>query len=147
LDVYDHMPAQGSERPKRKKHGGRQRGTLNKRTLAKIAEAKARAAEMAIGRHETPLDFMLAVMRMVELPLKARMQAAKDAAPYVHYRLVSNENLDAAMNADPERSSDEIRDDLRRLLTEMGVEPRIIEAIVGPRGEVKLLEDDGGAKH
>jgi hypothetical protein len=58
-----------------------------------------------------------------------------------------NENLNATMNAEPERSSAELRDDLRRLLTGMGVEPRIIEAIVGPRGEVKLLEDDGGAKH
>jgi hypothetical protein len=145
--MHDHTPPQGSERPKRKKHGGRERGALNKRTLAKIAEAKARAAEMAIGKHETPLDFMLAVMRMVELPLKARMQAAKDAAPYVHYRLISNENLNATMDVDPERSAAELRQDLRRLLTEMGVEPVIIEALVGPRGEVKLLEDDGGAKH
>jgi hypothetical protein len=138
--MYDHMPSQGSERPKRKKHGGRQRGTLNKRSLVKIADAKARAAEMAIGRHEKPLDFLLEVMGTVDLPLKIRMHAAEKALPFMHYRLISNENLNGTMNVDPERSAAEIRDDLRRLLTEMGVQPFIIEALVGPRGEVQLLE-------
>jgi hypothetical protein len=145
--MHDHLPAQGSDRPKRAKRGGRQKGTRNKKTLAKMAEARYRLAEMSIGKHEKPLDFLLEVMGTVDLPLKIRMNAAEKALPFMHYRLISNENLNATMNADPERSSAELRDDLRRLLTGMGVEPRIIEAIVGPRGEVKLLEDDGGAKH
>jgi hypothetical protein len=145
--MYDHTLAQAPKRPKRKKHGGRRRGTLNKRTLAKIAEAKARLAERSIGKYEKPLDFMLAVMSAVDLPLKVRMHAAEKALPFVHYRLIANDNLNATMNADPERSSAEVRDDIRRLLTGMGVEPAIIEALVGPRGEVKLLEDDAGAKH
>jgi hypothetical protein len=145
--MHDHMPARAPERPKRKKRGGRRKGTRNKRTFQMMAEAKARLAEMSIGKHEKPLDFLLEVMGTVDLPLKLRMHAAEKALPFMHYRLISNEKLNATMNMDPERSSAEIRDDLRRLLTDMGVEPVIIEALVGPRSEVKLLEDDGGAKH
>lgn len=137
--MNDPMLAQAPERPKRKKLGGRQKGTLNKKTLLKIAEAKMRLAEISIGRHERPLDFLLAVMGTVDLPLKTRLDAAKFAAPYIHYRLVSNDNLNAVA-VDPERSSAELRDDLRRLLTDMGVEPVVIEAIVGPRCEVHRLE-------
>jgi hypothetical protein len=82
------MPAQGSERPKGKKHGGRQRGTLNKKTLARMAQAGHRLAEMSIGRHEKPLDFLLEVMGTVDLPLKIRMHAAEKALPFMHYRLI-----------------------------------------------------------
>jgi hypothetical protein len=139
--MYEHAPAQAPDKPKRKKHGGRQKGAPNKRTLAKMADARARFAEMSIGKHEKPLDFLLEVMGTVDLPLKTRMHAAEKALPFMHYRLISNENWNGTMSADPERSAAEVRDDLRRLVTEMGVESVIIEALVAPRGEVKLLED------
>jgi len=106
--MHDHMPARAPERPKRKKRGGRRKGTRNKRTFQMMAEAKARLAEMSIGKHEKPLDFLLEVMGTVDLPLKLRMHAAEKALPFMHYRLISNENFNATMNMDPERSSAEI---------------------------------------
>jgi hypothetical protein len=145
--MHDPTLAQARGQPKRKKHGGRQKGTLNKRTLVKLADVRERAAEMAIGRHEKPLDFLLEVMGTVDLPLKLRMHAAEKALPFVHYRLISNENWNGTLNADPDRTSAELRDDLRRLLTGMGIESSVIEALIGPRDEVKLLEDAGGAKN
>jgi hypothetical protein len=126
--LHDLTPT--SERPKREKRGW-PKANDNKKASATMAAVKVRASEMTIGEYESPLDFLLEVMRRRELPLKTRLDAAKSALPYVHSRVVTDEKLDVAA-VDPERSAADIREDLRRLLIEMGIDTAVIEAIVGP---------------
>jgi hypothetical protein len=81
LDGIDHM--------KGKKTGGRQKGTKNKRTLA------MEAAAARVGQDNPdlePLDLMLEIMRSEDIPVSARLEAAKAAAPYRHARLNSVEH-------------------------------------------------------
>jgi hypothetical protein len=101
----------------------------------------AALAVPAIGKHETPLAFMIDVMGNVDLPVEntawcGEVRGALLALPLGFKREFERD----ALNVDPERSAAEIRDDLRRLLIEMGIEPVLIEAMVGPRGDAKLLE-------
>jgi hypothetical protein len=133
-----HDLAPTSERRKRQKRGWRKvndNKNDNKKASATMATLKPPASEMAIGEHETPLDFLLAVMRSRELPLKTRLDAAKSALPYVHGHAGTLERLDAAV--DPERSAADIGEDLRRLLIDMGVDTAVIEALVGPTSRHK----------
>lgn len=67
-----------------KKTGGRSKGTPNKANAAKAAEIAATG--------ETPLEYMLRVMRDPSADHPRRDSAAKDAAPYVHNRLSSIEH-------------------------------------------------------
>ena len=62
---------------------GRKVGTRNKRTAELIASIEETG--------ETPLEFMLGVMRNVKLSSDTRLDAAKSAAPYVHAKLQSLE--------------------------------------------------------
>jgi hypothetical protein len=69
------------------RRGGRQKGTQNKRT------AFARhIADLAAQSENTPLNYLLSVMRDAEAPADQRLEAAKAAAPYVHPRLASIEH-------------------------------------------------------
>jgi len=64
----------------RKRSGaGRPKGSQNKASIAR------QAAVAASGL--TPLDFMLDVMRNEALDLPIRLDAGKNAAPYVHPKL------------------------------------------------------------
>lgn len=63
------------------KTGGRQKGSLN-RTTKEQREAVAQSGE-------TPLDFMLRVMRDENASQARRDAMATAAAPYVHARLAS----------------------------------------------------------
>lgn len=63
------------------KTGGRQKGTPNKATAAKAAEIAASG--------ETPLDYMLRVMRDPTVEHPRRDEMARAAAPYVHPKLAS----------------------------------------------------------
>lgn len=69
--------------PKGTRIGGRQKGTPNKATAAKVAEIEASGL--------TPLDYMLSVMRDETNDRDTRLDAANKAAPYVHPRLASVE--------------------------------------------------------
>jgi hypothetical protein len=81
------------EMPKGRKTGGRQRGSLNKVTLARAAEVAASGL--------TPLEFMLSVLRDPNEDPARRLDAAKSAAPYCHHRLASLEhNVNAGQNPD-----------------------------------------------
>jgi hypothetical protein len=66
------------------KTGGRQKGSRNK------APAELRAEIAASG--ETPLDYMLRVMRAANTAPNRRDDMAKAAAPYVHAKLASVEH-------------------------------------------------------
>jgi hypothetical protein len=75
----------------RRKTGGRQRGTPNKKTAARKAQEAAIAAEIedARSRGLEPLDYMLGVMRDVTADATCRDAMAKAAAPYRHPQLSS----------------------------------------------------------
>jgi hypothetical protein len=63
---------------------GRPRGSRNKRTQALIESVQAGG--------ETPLDYMLRVMRDPNAPARRRDEMAKAAAPFLHPKLASIEN-------------------------------------------------------
>ncbi len=66
------------------KTGGRTKGTPNKANAAKAAEIAATG--------ETPLDYMLRVMRDATADHERRDKMATAAAPYVHAKLASVEH-------------------------------------------------------
>jgi hypothetical protein len=63
---------------------GRPPGTLNKKTAELVAVVEATG--------ETPLDYMLRVMRDTSQPHERRDEMAAKAAPYVHARLSNIES-------------------------------------------------------
>ena len=63
---------------------GRRKGSRNKATAAR------QAAISASG--ETPLDYMIRVMRDDSAPAERRDEMAKAAAPYIHPRLAAIEH-------------------------------------------------------
>lgn len=68
-------------------HGGARQGAGRK---AGSANKKTREiADKAASEGETPLEFMLKMMRDVTQPIPLRAQMATSAAPYVHPRLSS----------------------------------------------------------
>jgi hypothetical protein len=66
------------------KTGGRKKGSRNKATVKKTREIAASG--------ETPLDYMLALMRDPRQAQEVRLDAAKSAAPYVHAKLAAIEH-------------------------------------------------------
>ena|SRR6478609_7918452 len=71
------MPGGGSKPGERR--GGRQRGTPNKVNAQKRAEIAASG--------ETPLDYMLRIMRDAAAEPERRDHMARSAAPYIHAKL------------------------------------------------------------
>ena len=65
------------------KTGGRQKGTPNKSNAERLAEIAATG--------ETPLDYMLRVLRDQTVDHDRRDRMAAQAAPYVHAKLASTE--------------------------------------------------------
>lgn len=82
---------------KSKKHGGARRGAgrkvseARKATLRAAEEARARTAA-ALGSAETPLDYMLRVMRDATVDDKRRDAMATAAAQYLHPKLAAVEH-------------------------------------------------------
>jgi hypothetical protein len=62
---------------------GRPKGSLNKKTVEQIEAVKATG--------ETPLDYMLRVMRDPKQEHNRRDDMAKSAAPYLHPKLASSQ--------------------------------------------------------
>jgi hypothetical protein len=62
------------------RRGGRQRGTLNKKTVLRNAALAAAASDPDIS----PLDFLLGVMRDPCVSADLRIKVALAAAPFVH---------------------------------------------------------------
>jgi len=64
------------------RRGGRQKGTLNKKTVLRNAAINAASANPSLS----PLDFLLGLMRSPEVPADLRIKIAEGAAPFVHRR-------------------------------------------------------------
>ena len=67
--------------------GGRRHGAG--RPIGAVAKAKQQAVKAAVAGGETPLDYMLRVMRNKKADQRRRDAMAVAAAPYVHPRLQS----------------------------------------------------------
>jgi len=81
------MPNRGGRRP----NSGRKRGVRNKRTRELLERVEAGG--------QTPLDYLLSVMRDPKVPRAMRFEAARVAAPYLHPRLQAVEHSGKAGGA------------------------------------------------
>ena len=70
--------------------GGKRAGAGRPKGAAAKIDAEARAAAHASG--QTPLEYMLEVMRNPQIDARRRDQMAAAAAPYVHHRLSSTQH-------------------------------------------------------
>ncbi len=66
------------------RRGGRQKGTVNKRTIVEREQLEASG--------EMPKEYMLRVMRDPTVDHDRRDRMAKDVAPYVHPKLANTEH-------------------------------------------------------
>ena len=73
------------------KTGGRKKGTPNKKKT--VSALALEATKIAVDSGETPLAYMLRVMRDPKQPLDRRDDMARAAAPYVHARAVDRDRL------------------------------------------------------
>lgn len=74
--------------PRRRKTGGRQKGTPNRRTAERQAALEAIKAS---GRN--PMAFFADLLGNEQAPLELRFQAAKEFAPFVHPEANEDEGL------------------------------------------------------
>jgi hypothetical protein len=72
--------------PRRKKTGGRKKGTPNKRTI----ERNRQLADLKFSGQD-PITFFTAIMRDEEAPYEERKYAAAELLPYYHPKLSSVE--------------------------------------------------------
>lgn len=107
------MP-KGGKRP----GAGRPKGARNRAT----EEARAMAEETG----ETPLSYMLRVMRDAEADEKRRDAMAQAAAPYVHAKLSSVEMDANVTNSYDDMTYEEIRATLTEKLRERGLTPEML---------------------
>lgn len=73
---------------------GKKAGTKCKRTIARDA-----ALAKAIAAGQSPLEFLLSVMRDPRADLDMRIDAAKGAAPYVHKKQPQDVNVSGELPA------------------------------------------------
>jgi hypothetical protein len=78
---------------KRKRTGGRQKWTQNKRTIERQAAIQAIQAS-----GKSPMAFFADILGNEQAPLELRFQAAKELAPFVHPRLASTESRSGGMS-------------------------------------------------
>jgi hypothetical protein len=69
----------GSGRGGARPGAGRPKGSHSKKTQALL--------EKIMETGQTPLEFLIQQMRNTKAPMPARLQAARDAAPYVHSKM------------------------------------------------------------
>ena len=119
-----HVNTRGSRPGERR--GGRQKGTPNRRTLGLQMGLVAAGAppeltttppQQPLTLQQQPLTFLLTAMNDATLPITTRIDAAKAAAPYVHFRkgLVDTSGRDVPLTVQILRFSDVVVDPRDRL--------------------------------
>ena len=73
-------PNSGGRRP------GAGRKPKNRETVPPVDQAQAPAGEPTVITADTPLEFLLAVVKDTGQPIDIRLKAAQIAAPFVHTR-------------------------------------------------------------
>jgi hypothetical protein len=118
--------------PRRRKTGGRKKGTPNKRTAARQA---AIAAITASGKD--PISFFADLLKNEQAPLELRFQAAKELAPYTHPKLASIESRTGGQTHEDRLKA------YQNLLSEEGKPKRLIEHEERGAGLDEIMEGDG----
>ena len=86
--------ARGGHRP----NAGRPKGTISKARAAVVEACKAEVAQIYTDGEETPLGYMLRVMRDSGVDEKRRDQMAIAAASFIHPKLAAVEHSGNAEN-------------------------------------------------
>ena len=84
-----------ADKGKADKKMARTKGALNKRT--RVAMHDAKSGKLLHGG-ESPVQFLLRVMKDAKRPIELRVDAAKAAAPFLHARLSHVENVELSPN-------------------------------------------------
>jgi hypothetical protein len=89
LDTIDKIDTAMSRPKGLPKTGGRRKGSVNRVPSAtqRTREIVQEAVVVAVASHQTPLEYMLAVLRDPTVDYHRRDDMAKAAAPYVHAKL------------------------------------------------------------
>lgn len=126
------------------KTGGRQKGSKNK--IKAVSDVIADVVVKAAENGETPLEYMLRIMRDRLEDNERRDEMAKAAAPYVHARLASAkiEHKDVTPEV---RSSEELRNEILAELAELGILPTGVIASEEPQGIANRPAKNGGTTH
>src|SRR5580704_1059110 len=98
------------------KTGGRKKGSKNKKKG--LADLKTEVVVQSAQTSETPLEYMLRVMRDPTHPNQRRDEMARAAAPYVHAKLLAAK---MEHKQEPELTAAQARDKLVSFLIEHGV--------------------------
>jgi hypothetical protein len=101
-----------------RKTGGRKKGSKNKRKA--VAELMSDVVVQAAQSGETPLEYMLRVMRDPKQKDNRRDEMAKAAAPYVHARLAAAQIEHAEKPSEPV-SAEELRQEILANLAALGI--------------------------
>ena len=114
------------------KTGGRKKGSKNKRKA--VAELMSDVVVQAAQSGETPLEYMLRVMRDQTQEDRRRDEMAKAAAPYVHARLAAAQIEHADKPSEPEPMTlEELRQTLLAQMEEFGLSPCDLTEPIGSK--------------
>ena len=103
------------------KTGGRKKGSKNKKKL--VAELTHDVTVQAVQNGETPLEYMLRVMRDQLQDYDRRDKMAKAAAPYVHAQLAAT-TLDVTDKRDYEgKTAAELKAEIMKEIEDLGLVP------------------------
>ncbi len=119
------------------RRGGRKKGSLNKRTIT-LGARDRELVDQAAAAGETPLEYMLRVMRDRSVDHERRDRMAAQVAPYVHARLNS---IEAKITHRDEMTENELRRTIAADLAAIGVQGTTIagtdgEEETGPSGRL-----------
>jgi hypothetical protein len=107
------------------KTGGRQTGSANRRTRELLAAAEARG--------QSPLEYMLSVMRDPAAPADRRDRMAAAVAPYVHPRLAVS-----AVSVRERKFSDMTEEERKREIERLLAQAR--QVIAKAKAEERLID-------
>jgi hypothetical protein len=120
------------------KTGGRKKGTKNKpKVMPTTAVEEAIVASVTKG--QTPLEYMLDVMRDRAQEYPRRDEMARAAAPYVHARLAAAVIEHTGTIIHEARPSSEVLAEIVKEMAELGVTPEML-ALPAPRSMVDVIE-------
>jgi hypothetical protein len=105
-----------------RKTGGRKKGSKNKHKA--VAELMSDVVVQAAQSGETPLEYILRVMRDPAQDAPRRDEMAKAAAPYVHAKLAATDVKHSGSVVTPDnRSADELMAEILAEVVELGILP------------------------
>jgi hypothetical protein len=109
---------------------GRKKGSKNKRQTALKRAAEVDVQATLSG--DTPLEFMLNIMRDPKQDVAMRADMAKAAAPYVHPRLATTDVTHHKPDTDQNKSAEQLRAELVAEMVELRKAGGAAHNLLGP---------------